>query len=187
MIVLVLAGWLGGSAARAQPPTAPYYPPGPAYPAMPPGYYPGQPGPPPAGLGYGPTGPCPLCLGSLRPMPHPIPVKRRWRRSTVPGGMGQGYPPGGPPGAMPGCPCPPPPPEQQPCGPIEVPPPPQGPIPFYVGVEYLHWWIQRPNMPPLLTVGSLNDFAFGSTTVPGAIGAPSMRHPAGAVPAGLRP
>src|SRR5262249_5564418 len=36
----------------------------------------------------------------------------------------------------------------------------------YLGVDYLHWWIRKRQVPPLVTLGSVND------TVPGAGGQP---------------
>jgi hypothetical protein len=42
-----------------------------------------------------------------------------------------------------------------------------GPSPcVYLGVDYLHWWIRKRQVPPLVTLGSVND------TVPGAGGQP---------------
>src|SRR5262249_8663348 len=59
---------------------------------------------------------------------------------------------------------------------LEVPISARGHIPFYVDVEYLRWWIQRPSLPPLLTVGSIDDFQFGQAGPgPGALGAPNTR------------
>ncbi len=97
--------------------------------------------------------------------------------------MPPGYAPK--PGPAPEMPCPPPPPppgQLMPDGPLNVPLGPQGSIPFYCQFEYLHWFVQRPVMPPLLTVGSLNDFSFGSTVVPGALGAPSTQILLGQLP-----
>ncbi len=189
MIVLVLIGWLGGSASYAQPPAAPGGPapyglppsgPAPAPYAPPPGYYPAVPGygtysapTPPGAYGYYPQD------GTLAAPPGSPPVPGSPPLPGQPGpgpDAGKGPPPPMPPalGMMPGC-CPPPPGVQMPCEPLEVPTPLRGNIPFYIGVEYLYWYIQRPSMPPLLTVGNINDFNFAGGPPPGAIGAPNTR------------
>ncbi len=194
MIVLCLVGWLGGSASYAQLPGTPGGP-APSYPAQPmpasppappPGTNPAAPGagypapnftPPPPGA-Y----PYPYVQPGMGPYPAGPPGVPGQQAFPMPGqpGPGPGYagvpgmPPGPPPGMMP-CPCPLP---EPPCTlmpekPMQLPVGPSGMLPWFFGVEYLNWWVKRPSLPPLLTVGDLNDFTFGGTVIPGAIGAPS--------------
>jgi hypothetical protein len=41
--------------------------------------------------------------------------------------------------------------------------------PYYFGVDYLHWWVQKQPMPALVTTGSIND------SIPGAFGQPNTQ------------
>ncbi|MFM8930933.1 MAG: BBP7 family outer membrane beta-barrel protein [Gemmataceae bacterium] len=48
---------------------------------------------------------------------------------------------------------------------------------FYVGVEYLLWWISGENSPPILTTGPVN--VTGPSGIPGVVGAPGTQILAG--------
>jgi hypothetical protein len=41
--------------------------------------------------------------------------------------------------------------------------------PYYLGIDYLHWWMQKQPVPALVTTGNLND------TTPGAFGQPDTK------------
>lgn len=144
---------------------------------------------PPGGYGYGPPGfyytaaPGGTAQVPAPPAFPPGQPTAPGQPGAVPDGTQGQMPPGTPPpGMMPvagqvppemmPC-CPPPSGVQMPSEPIEVPPPMRGHIPFYVGVEYLHWYVRRPSLPPLLTVGDINDFTFNPPiNIPAAIGSP---------------
>lgn len=129
--------------------------------------------PPPSG---GPAPALPTAPGPAVPNGGAVPPPGWQPGQPMPGPNGMppanSLPPGMP---APFCAPPPPvcaePPKEQ--VPIDLAPKPAGCLLWSFGVEYLQWWINKPNVPPLLTVGNPNDFQVGVPgAIPGALGQP---------------